>query len=47
VAEKVGITQVLISAYETDRCYFSVEMAVRFVLVLPAAPLDADPGRAE
>ena len=27
-------TQVLISAYETDRCYFSVEMAVRFALVL-------------
>jgi transcriptional regulator with XRE-family HTH domain len=34
LAEKVGITQVLISAYETDRCYFSVEMAVRFALVL-------------
>ena len=32
--EKVGITQVLISAYETDRCYFSVERAVRFALVL-------------
>ena len=28
LAEKVGITQVLISAYETDRAYFSVEMAV-------------------
>jgi transcriptional regulator with XRE-family HTH domain len=27
LAEKVGIAQVLISAYETDRCYFSVEMA--------------------
>ena len=23
LAEKVGFTQVLISAYETDRCYFS------------------------
>jgi transcriptional regulator with XRE-family HTH domain len=34
LAEKVGITQVLISAYETDRCAFSVEMAVRFALVL-------------
>jgi len=27
LAEKVGIAQVLISAYETDRCYFSVAMA--------------------
>ena len=34
LAEKVGITQVLISAYETDRCAFSVEMAVRFALTL-------------
>jgi transcriptional regulator with XRE-family HTH domain len=34
LAEKVGITQVLISAYETGRAYFSVEMAVRFALVL-------------
>jgi len=34
LAERVGITQVLISAYETDRCAFSVEMAVRFALVL-------------
>ncbi len=34
LAQKVGITQVLISAYETDRCYFSVEMAVRFALAL-------------
>jgi transcriptional regulator with XRE-family HTH domain len=34
LAQKVGITQVLISAYETDRCAFSVEMAVRFALVL-------------
>jgi hypothetical protein len=32
--QKVGITQVLISAHEADRCYFSVEMAVRFALVL-------------
>jgi len=34
LAEKTGITQVLISAYETDRAYFSVEMAVRFALTL-------------
>lgn len=34
LAEKAGITQVLISAYETDRCHFSVEMAVRFALAL-------------
>jgi transcriptional regulator with XRE-family HTH domain len=34
LAQKVGITQVLISAYETDRCSFSVEMAVRFALAL-------------
>lgn len=34
LAEKTGITQVLISAYETDRCSFSVEMAVRFALAL-------------
>jgi transcriptional regulator with XRE-family HTH domain len=33
-AEKVGITQVLQSAYEKDRCQFSVEMAVRFALAL-------------
>jgi predicted nucleic acid-binding protein len=45
--QKVGITQVLISAYEADRCYFSVEMAVRFALVLRARfsgrilPIDA------
>ena len=34
LAQKVGITQVLISAYETDRCSFSVEMAIRFALTL-------------
>ena len=34
LAEKVGITQVLISAYETGRAYFSVETAIRFALVL-------------
>lgn len=34
LAAKVGITQVLISAYETDRCAFSVEMAVRFSIAL-------------
>ena len=34
LAEKTGITQVLISAYETDRCSFSVEMAVRFAMAL-------------
>jgi transcriptional regulator with XRE-family HTH domain len=33
-AEKVGITQVLISMYETDRRQFSVEMAIRFALAL-------------
>jgi transcriptional regulator with XRE-family HTH domain len=33
-AEKVGITQVLVSAYETDRRQFSVEMAIRFALAL-------------
>jgi transcriptional regulator with XRE-family HTH domain len=33
-AEKVGITQVLVSAYETDRHQFSAEMAVRFALAL-------------
>jgi transcriptional regulator with XRE-family HTH domain len=33
-ADKIGITQVLQSAYEKDRCQFSVEMAVRFALVL-------------
>ena len=27
---EVGITQVLVSAYETDRACFAVEMAVRF-----------------
>ena len=34
LAEKVGITQVLISAYETDRAYYSVERAVRFAWTL-------------
>jgi len=34
LAEKVGITQVLISAYETDRACFAVEMAVRFAMTL-------------
>jgi transcriptional regulator with XRE-family HTH domain len=33
-AEKVGITQVLVSTYETDRRQFSVEMAIRFALAL-------------
>jgi transcriptional regulator with XRE-family HTH domain len=33
-AERVGITQVLISMYETDRRQFSVEMAIRFALAL-------------
>jgi transcriptional regulator with XRE-family HTH domain len=33
-AEKVGITQVLVSLYETDRRQFSVEMAIRFALAL-------------
>lgn len=33
-AEKVGITQVLVSAYETDRHQFSAEMAVRFAIAL-------------
>ena len=33
-AETVGITQVLISMYETDRRQFSVEMAIRFALAL-------------
>lgn len=33
-AKKVGITQVLVSAYETDRHQFSAEMAVRFALAL-------------
>ena len=33
-AEKVGITQVLISMYETDRRQFSVEMAIRFAMAL-------------
>lgn len=33
-AEKVGITQVLVSVYETDRRQFSVEMAIRFALAL-------------
>ena len=33
-AKKVGITQVLVSAYETDRHLFSAEMAVRFALAL-------------
>jgi transcriptional regulator with XRE-family HTH domain len=33
-AEKVGITQVLISSYETDARQFSVEMAIRFALAL-------------
>jgi transcriptional regulator with XRE-family HTH domain len=34
LAEKVGTTQVLLSAYETGRCQFSVEMAIRFALAL-------------
>ena len=33
-AEKVGITQVLVSVYETDRRQFSVEMAIRFAMDL-------------
>jgi len=33
-AEKVGITQVLVSSYETGSRQFSVEMAIRFALVL-------------
>ena len=33
-AEKVGITQVLVSVYETDRNQFSVEMAIRFAMAL-------------
>lgn len=34
LARKVGIGQVLVSAYETDRRQFSAEMAVRFALAL-------------
>lgn len=33
-AERVGITQVLVSLYETDRRQFSVELAIRFALAL-------------
>ena len=33
-AKKIGITQVLVSGYETDRNQFSAEMAVRFALAL-------------
>jgi transcriptional regulator with XRE-family HTH domain len=33
-ADRVGITQVLVSLYETDRRQFSVEMAIRFALAL-------------
>jgi transcriptional regulator with XRE-family HTH domain len=33
-AKKVGITQVLVSSYETDRRQFSVEMAIRLALAL-------------
>ena len=33
-AKEVGITQVLVSSYETDRRQFSVEMAIRFALAL-------------
>lgn len=33
-AKKVGITQVLVSSYETGRRQFSVEMAIRFALAL-------------
>ena len=33
-ADRVGITQVLVSAYETDRRQFSVEMAIRFAMAL-------------
>jgi transcriptional regulator with XRE-family HTH domain len=39
-AEKVGITQVLISAYETDRHLFSAEMAIRFALALDVSTDD-------
>jgi transcriptional regulator with XRE-family HTH domain len=34
LAQRVGIGQVLISAYETDRRQFSAQMAVRFALAL-------------
>jgi transcriptional regulator with XRE-family HTH domain len=34
LAEKTGTSQVLISAYETDRAALSAEMAVRFALAL-------------
>ncbi|MGA3093592.1 MAG: helix-turn-helix transcriptional regulator [Terriglobales bacterium] len=34
LAQKVGIGQVLVSAYETDRRQFSAQMAVRFALAL-------------
>jgi transcriptional regulator with XRE-family HTH domain len=34
LARKVGIGQVLVSAYETDRRQFSAQMAVRFALAL-------------
>lgn len=37
LAEKVGIGQVLVSAYETGRRRFSAEMAVRFALALEAS----------
>lgn len=33
-AKKIGITQALISGYETDRNQFSAEMAVRFAIAL-------------
>ena len=33
-AKKVGVTQVLVSSYETDRRQFSVEMAIHFALAL-------------
>jgi transcriptional regulator with XRE-family HTH domain len=39
-AEKVGITQVLISAYETDRHLFSAEMAIRCALALDVSTDD-------
>ena len=34
LAEKTGTSQVLISAYETDRAALSAEMAVRFAVAL-------------
>ena len=37
LAQKVGIGQVLVSAYETDRRQFSAQRAVRFALALDAS----------